>query len=226
MTPNSVKAYEKKYADGWYPLYPEGDIIRIYQHYFAEKLANIEKPKILDFGCANGTTALFFKSKGFEVFGLDVVSDAINESKRRLPDEKENFKLIEHAQDIENLFSTKFDIILSRQVLYYLSESELKRTLEQFNKMLNPEGYVYFTMVGTQGYYYKFAKPEINDGLQEVVLSGRLNETTYINFVESEEQLSKMFEIFKPQVIGYYDMVLPNEGSSFHYYYIGKKSTT
>ena len=140
--------------------------------------------------------------------------------------QKENFKLIDHGQDIDSLFSTKFDIILSRQVLYYLSNTELKRTLEQFNKMLNPGGYVYFTMMGTQNYYYNFAKTEKNDDLQEVTLSGRLNETTYINFVENEEQLSKMFEIFKPEVIGYYDMVLPNEGSTFHYYFVGKKSSS
>lgn len=223
MTLNSVKAYEKKFAEGWYPLYPEGDIIKIYHHYFADKLANIEKPKILDFGCANGTTALFFKSKGFEVYGVDVVSDAIEECKRRLPDEKENFKLIKHGQNVQNLFTTKFDIILSRQVLYYLSNSDLKKTLEQFNEILSLNGYVYFTMMGTQNYYYKIANPEINDGLQEVTLSGRLNETTYINFVDSEDQLSKMFDIFESQATGFYEMTLPEEGSTFHYYYVGKK---
>jgi len=218
---NSVETYKKKYREGWYPVYPEGDVIRIYEHFFKNKLKEKEI-NLLDFGCGNGTTAVYFKSKGYNVFGVDVIPDAIEECKRRLPDSKNNFALIEHGQGVNDLFDQKFDIIFSRQVLYYLSDSDMKRTLNQFNSMLKPDGFVYFTMMGKQSNYYQFAKPEKYDGLQEVTLTGRLNETTYINFVEDDEVLKQKFDIFEPVFIGYYDITLP-EGSSYHYFFTGKK---
>jgi len=224
---NSVEAYKKKYQEGWYPIYPEGDVIRIYQHFFSRRIPqkNNRKIRILDFGCGNGTTCLYFKSKGYDVYGVDVIPDAIEECKRRLPDSKENFKLITHGQDVDNLFSHKFDIIFSRQVLYYLSDIDMNKTLKQFNGMLEDDGFVYFTMMGKQNYYYKHAKPEKHDGLQEVTLTGRLNETTYINFIGSEEELTKKFSIFEPVFCGYYDLTLP-EGSSYHYFFTGKKKSS
>ena len=221
---NSVETYEKKYREGWYPIYPEGDVIRIYEHFLKNKFSNNHQVSILDFGCGNGTTPLYFKSKGYDVYGIDVIPDAIEECKRRLPDEKNNFKLIEHGQNVENLFEQKFDIIFSRQVLYYLSDTDMENTLKQFSNMLKPNGFVYFTMMGTQNYYYKFAKPEKHDGLQEVTLTGRLNETSYINFINTEEELKEKFHIFEPVFIGSYDITLP-EGSSFHYFFTGKKAS-
>lgn len=220
---NSVETYKKKYREGWYPVYPEGDVIRIYEHFFKNKLGTKKEITLLDFGCGNGTTALYFKSKGYNVYGVDVIPDAIEECKRRLPDYKDNFKIIQHGQDVDNLFDQKFDIIFSRQVLYYLSDTDMNRSLKQFNSMLKLDGFVYFTMMGKHNYYYKFAKLQKHDGLQEVTLTGRLNETTYINFIGSEEELKQKFDIFEPVFIGYYDITLP-EGSSYHYFFTGKKS--
>ena len=221
---NSVETYKKKYSEGWYPVYPEGDVIRIYEHFFKNKLGTKKEISLLDFGCGNGTTALYFKSKGYNVYGIDVIPDAIEECKRRLPDYKDNFKVIQHGQDVNNLFTQKFDIIFSRQVLYYLSDTDMNRALKQFNSMLKPDGFVYFTMMGKQNYYYKLAKSEKHDGLQKVTLTGRLNETSYINFIGSEEELKQKFSIFEPVFVGYYDITLP-EGSSYHYFFTGKKSS-
>ncbi len=219
---NSVETYKKKYSEGWYPVYPEGDVIRIYEHFLKNKFGDKKEINILDFGCGNGTTPVYFKSKGYNVFGIDVIPDAIEECKRRLPDSKNNFVLIDHGDDVDNLFDQKFDIIFSRQVLYYMSDSDMNRTLNQFNSMLKPGGFVYFTMMGTQNHYYQFAKPEKHDGLQQVTLTGRLNETSYINFIGDEEELKQKFGIFEPVFIGYYDITLP-EGSSYHYFFTGKK---
>lgn len=217
---NSVETYKKKYAEGWFPLYPEGDVIRIYQNFFKNKLK--DNVKLLDFGCGNGTHPNYFMDKGYSVYGVDVIPDAITECKRRFANIPEHFKLITHGQDVNNLFDAKFDIIFSRQVLYYLSDTDMKKTLTQFNEMLNDGGYVYLTMIGKENYYYQHAKPEKHDGLQEVTLTGRLNETSYINFIGSYDELKKKFDMFECIFTGYYDITLP-EGSSYHYFFTGKK---
>ncbi len=88
--------------------------------------------------------------------------------------------------------------------------------------MLKDDGIVVFTMMSTKNYYYNTSEKVKNNGLTKVTLEGRLNETTYINFVENEEDMINKFKLFKPLKVGYYDF-LTSEGSSFHYYFIGMK---
>jgi|GEM_PF-6074691 len=60
------------------------------------------------------------------------------------------------------------------------------------------------------------------DGLRKVSLSGRLNESTYIRFIHSEEELLSTFSMFDPYFSGYYDCTM-REGSGFHYQFVGLK---
>lgn len=73
---NSLRAYQGKYESGYGVIYPEGHIIRFYER-FLKYEKKISQGKILDFGCGNGTHMKYFKDKGFEVFGVDIVPEAI-----------------------------------------------------------------------------------------------------------------------------------------------------
>lgn len=91
--------------------------------------------------------------------------------------------------------------------------------------MLLPEGLVIFTMMGSKNYYYDKIKNENilhQSGMSRVILGGRLEEESYINFVEDEKGLIQKFNMFEKVFVGYYDFYM-EEGSSFHYYFIGKK---
>lgn len=225
MKLNSQDEYEKKYQEGYGIMYPESHIIRIYEHFLKYALGIDGKNggKVFDFGCGNGTHALYLQSKGFEVYGVDVSAAAIEIAKERLPSCADNFKLITPDQDIDNLFNTKFDMILSNQSLYYLSKSSLQKTVLQMHTMLNNAGVVVFTMMTTKDYSYSYAEKDDDDGLQKVSFTGRLNETTYINFTKNEEDLLEKFKLFKPVFVGSYDILLA-EGPTLHYYFVGKKS--
>lgn len=222
----SKRAYIDKYGEGYGLMYPDGHVIRLYEKFMKYELGidGSRGEKLLDFGCGNGVHSEYFASKGFEVYGVDVVPQAIEHAKKRLPKYEKNFVLIEPNQDIKELFDTTFDVLFANQSLYYLSNTNLARTLQQMESALNPGGVVYFTMIGTQNYYYKQSyEREFMDGLREVVLTGRLNDTTYIHFTTDEEDLKKKFRMFKPYFISYYDTAA-REGSGFHYQFIGLKA--
>ena len=222
---DSKEGYEKKYEEGYGTMYPEGHIIGFYEKILKYEL-NIDGSKgekVFDFGCGNGTHPLYFASKGFEVYGVDIISSAIEFAKKRMPEYSENFAVIEPSQNIGSLFDTKFDVIIANQSLYYLPDTALEQTLSQIHEMLSPDGIVFFTMMGSKCLYYDLRTGrEPVDGLYEVTLTGRLNETTYLSFIHNEEELTQKFHMFKPYFIGYYDL-MGRAGSGFHYQFMGTK---
>lgn len=221
----SKQAYIEKYAKGYGLMYPDGHVIRFYEKFLKYELGidGSRGEKLLDFGCGNGAHAAYFASKGFEVYGVDVVPQAIEQAKKRLPNYAKHFIVIEPNQDIEPLFNTKFDILFANQSLYYVSQ--LEKTLLQLESLLKPGGVVYFTMIGTQNYYYQCSRETENkNGMREVILTGRLNDTTYIHFTSDEEDLKRKFHMFEPYFTSYYDNAA-REGSGFHYQFIGLKTS-
>jgi len=219
---DSTIAYEKKYTNGYGTMHPESHVIRFYEH-FLKREFNIDGSdgkNILDFGCGNGTHPLFFASKGFNTYGIDVSKESIRIARDRMKDG--NFKVIEHGENISDIFDVDFDIIFANQSLYYLSDEEMKITLKQMDDKLNNNGIVFFTMMGNKNYYYNHIKEDMKDGRHKVVLSGRLNEESCINFIKDQEDMVKKFHMFELYFIGYYDYIL-RKGSSFHYIFIGRK---
>lgn len=217
--------YENKYCNGYGIVYPESHIIRIYENILRYYLKyNPLGKSLLDFGCGTGAHSIYFKKKGFEVYGVDVSEEAIKICQRNLGDKLfKQVNINEEKVDIEQLFERKFDVIFANQVLYYLDEQELDYTLSAFDKALNKDGLVIFTMMSINNYYYKYSKVcEDKKNLRRVELKGRVEDTSYIQFINNEHHLKKLFNKFEELFIGKYDFELV-EGSSEHYYFIGKK---
>ncbi len=267
----SQAAYEDKYAKGYGVRYPEGHIIRFYERILKYELG-LTSGKVFDFGCGNGTHAEYFQSKGFEVYGVDIIKEAIaqaqsimgqrakliepNQSVVGLFDTQfdlvfagfevygvdiikeaiaqaqsimgQRAKLIEPNQSVVGLFDTQFDLVFANQSLYYLDNANLRRQVDELYAMTKKGGICFFTMMSRQNGYNKCITKEFEDGLSEVTLSGRLNEQSYIRFVNDESELKAIFAPFKPLYIGEYrafDLYEPynSEGSSHHYMFIGQK---
>lgn len=219
---NIKEWYENIYRGGYGTIYPESHVIRFYEHFLKNRYASTVRPALLDFGCGNGTHPIYFASKGFEVYGVDVSESAIIMARERLPEAGGNFAAIEPEQDIDRLFDREFDVIFANQSLYYLSDIGLAKTLQQMHAMLKEDGLVFFTMMGTKNYYYGLTDENCRDGLRTVHLPARIGGSVSINFTASEEELARKLRLFRPDFIGYYDWASP-EGSTFHYYFVGRK---
>lgn len=225
----SQEAYEQKYAKGYGIQYPEGHVIRFYERICAYELG-LKNAKVFDFGCGNGTHAKYFMQKGFEVYGVDIISQAITMAQEVMGSKA---KLIKPNQSLKGLFdsereSIKFDIVFANQSLYYLDDEHLRKCVNELYEMTTPGGICFFTMMSRQNGYVKHISQELEGGMSEITLSGRLNEQSYIHFIDNTKELEAVFAPFKTLYIGDYNAFYlyepySLEGSGHHYIFIGKK---
>ena len=224
------KFWNRKY----YAPNTEGFIFRL-KPKLLDKHIKKKRLTALDYGCGEGSNINYLiKKYKFNGYGVDISEPSIKVCKKKI--KKKNFKVIKsEVNENDNFFNIKFDLIISVQVLYYLNNNDLKKRLISLNKMLKPNGYVFFTMMGVKNEYWKFySNKKINrDGLTLVDLGEdefykkRQKQPVYhhyINFCKNEKDLKKKFKIFKPISIGYYDGSLESTKlSGYHFTFFGRK---
>lgn len=125
---------------------------------------------------------------------------------------------------IEDIFpNQKYDLIMVNQVLYYLDDANLNIMMDQFYNLLNPGGKIFVTLMGVENYYYKLSTELPGSNMRQVVLAKRLQETSEINF-KDKKSFNVLFDKYSKLQLGYYDSVIrEDEGSTMHYFIVGKK---
>ena len=184
--------------------------------------------KLLDWGCGSGANLSFFKSKGFDVYGVDMDEKSINRCKERMPDIKHHLKTIDpKPSEDTDYFGEKFDVIIATQSMYYLSKTDLQTLLKSLDKMLNPGGIVFFTMMGTESdMFFKDAnKTKDEDGLWNLEYNyPRHSIKDYRIQILTEEELEETFNIFEKKHIGFYsEKFRQEEPKTFHHIFVGQK---
>ena len=118
---------------------------------------HIKKKKltILDYGCGEGSNIKhLINTYDYNGYGVDIIEPSIKICQKKI--NKKNFKLIKsEVSENDKFFNVKFDLIISIQVLYYLNNEDLNKRLVSLNKILKPNGYVFFTMMGAKYDYWK-----------------------------------------------------------------------
>lgn len=215
-------SYTEKYKNGYGVQYPEGHVVRFHKHILDYECKKT-KGRLFDFGCGNGTHLKYFADHGFTPFGVDTNEIAIDECKKVLSGFESNIKVIPSSKpDLFGEFRGGFDVIISNQVLYYLKNDEIDFVLDQFDRMLNKGGIVMFSMMSTTNSYFGHVT-EKNGEMSTVVLSGRLNERTQINFKTRDEVMCQFARFRKLQLGFYTSTIREEEGNSDHYMYVGIK---
>jgi len=214
------KGYEAENVEG-FVFRPYGRIFK-----FEFGIDGSRNERLLDWGCGWGAALRFFKSKGFDVYGVDISRVHIQRCKAIMPDIADHFELIDPEPNEQHLFfGGNFDLVIAIQSLYYLSDTHLKMCLKSLYNSMRPGGIIYATMMGVRHYYYQYSE-EYQDGLRKVEFNlPRLQLKNYfVNFTLSEEQLLEKFGLFRRYHVGYYDAKYrEDEGSSFHYTFVGQK---
>lgn len=189
-------------------------------------LSGARGEKLLDFGCGAGAALKFFKSKGFDVYGVDISKIDIARCREKMPDVKNHFQVIDPKPSKDKIFfKGRFDLTIAIQSLYYLSDDHFKACLARLYKSMNAGGLIYATMIGKEHYLYRHSKLHGN-GLRKVNFSSsRLQvDDHFINFTHSKAQLVEKFGIFEKRRVGYYDENYnENKERNFHYTFIGQK---
>lgn len=204
----------------------ESFVFRPYGHILRDEfgLSGSNNEKLLDYGCGCGAALQFFKSEGFDVYGVDISPKNIEVCKKKMPDIASHFMVIEpkpHEDDC--FFGGDFSLIVAFDSLYYYSDTDFRvRLVSLYNQML-PKAIIYATMIGTKStsYYNNCAK--LKDSLWKVEFTkGRRH---FINLTKSEEALLNKFAMFEKKHIGFYSYRFrEDKGTSFFYTFVGQKS--
>jgi SAM-dependent methyltransferase len=222
------KTHARAYEGGYGVLYPESHIIRCYEQVLRSELGldGSKHEPMLDFGCGTGTHCWYFQTKGFQAYGVDSDRVAIRQSKLRFPDIADHFAVVPPQPNADRTyFHGMFDLILSNQVLYYLSNRHLKLCLDGLHRQLKPGGVLVASMMTTRHYLHRNSRPA-EDGLRRAQTTGPNGpQVYYIGFVASKDEVRERFAMFEPLHIGHYDFsIRESEGSREHYLFVGRKA--
>lgn len=125
----------KEYADEFYEDTSANE-------YINEFLNSLTGRKILDAGCGNGKDCKYIEQKGFSAIGIDLSEGMLEIAKLRYP--KGEF----HKMDMTNITykDNSFDGIISNCSLFHIPTELLPQTLEQFKRVLKPNGKLLFIL--------------------------------------------------------------------------------
>ena len=171
---NYLKKNSEYYEKGYEAENIESYVFRFYgrilKHDF--KMDGSKNEKILDFGCGAGSALNFFKSKGFNVHGVDISVKDINRAKTIMPDIKNNLLITIIPQQIQVrlLKQGKKNDALSfdREVLKICKDIQIQCVsfTEKLSKKLN-----YKTHFVKDGHLYPLANIEYGKLLGEYLIS-------------------------------------------------------
>lgn len=223
--PKAQAYYEKRAKEGYGLQFPDGHVIRFYQHILKDEFSKLERPpRIFDFGCWNGTHAKYFANNGAEVAGADIIAAAIAQAKECLPES--NIQLIDDETDLSEVFGNNFDLIFTNQVLYFLEDALLQKRLNEFEKMLVPGGLFFATMISRNNFYSRHVTEVLSNGLETVIITEPerlVGNTLSLRFMNSTQQLKDTFSMFECIQLGRYKCDLDLAHPTEHYIFLGRR---
>ena len=89
---------------------------------------------ILDFGCAKGYLVKGFRCLNLAAFGVDISEYAISQSPA---DTKPFLTILKPDQNLNHVFSTKFDWIIAKDVLEHIRYEDLQPLLKSLRRIGN-----------------------------------------------------------------------------------------
>ena len=200
--------------------YPNENLVRYFHYLFANKKP--DNLKLLDYGFGSGANLKHLKNFGFDVYGLEVSSAAIEMTLSKMGPEFDKEKLLLLEDNLDLKFPENyFDIIVAWQVLYYNSFDSLLDLLDKLYALLKPGGFFIGTMARNEDYSIVNS-----DAISkfERISNGKLGNQkgSRIISVSGEEDIKLIFKVFNNIEIGYFETKLKDIVGS-HWIIYGEK---
>lgn len=163
----SSKNYWKKQKIKKFNACPNVSLFRFLSEYGFKYL----NKKVLELGFFHGADLLEFKKRKSDVYGIDINIDAVKNLRKKISKSK-----IYQTDLSKNKipFKINFDLIFSRDFIYYLDENEIKSHFNDVSEKLKSNGLYLFQFIEKDLVYsknkfhgYSFRKMSLNSSFAE-----------------------------------------------------------
>ena len=105
-----------------------------------EELIGLPQKRVLDAGCGAGRDSVYFASRGYSTWGIDLSVGMLGRAKEKA--KSKNLKIDFSVQDMRklNFPDNYFDGLWNMASLVHLSPIDKKKTIEEFYRVLKPSG--------------------------------------------------------------------------------------
>jgi ubiquinone/menaquinone biosynthesis C-methylase UbiE len=151
---DQIRDWERFFSDKE-RVFPAEGLIRVLKGTYPRlsKINHIRKSKALDQGCGDGRNSELLKSLGYQVYGVDVSEQMVNNNQKKFPGI--TFKLgFNRSIPFENNF---FDLLVGWNSIYYLSEPEddLKDNLLELARVAKNNALVILSIPTPENFIFK-----------------------------------------------------------------------
>jgi len=178
---------------------PSENIVRLVQWFFKTR------GRVLDYGCGDGSNMEFLLEQGYTVDGIDIAENAIARVRDRLKGYSGwTADILRPCDEALPYQDNQFDFIVCNQVIYYLGSKErIKRLLNEFQRVLKPNGKVIITTMS-----------RFNDGCTKGRIIGEniyewemgpVKKNINVYVFRDEKHIREVINMFNIVEIGYMD---------------------
>ena len=162
-------------------VYPTEFVVRTFLASYPK--LNIKKPtvgdKVLDVGFGDGRNTLFLCQQGFDVHGIEITQEIVDQTTERINSFGYNCDLKVGRNSAIPFEGNTFDYILASHSCYYCDEGEtINYNLKEYSRVLKGEGWLIASVVHTASYIFVNAQ-KLDDGTMRITSDPYNNRNGY-----------------------------------------------
>ena len=183
----NIKLWDNFYAKkNFIPEFPDKCVQDFYKYHLIKK----KKIKIIDIGCGSGSNLFYLKNKGFDVYGIDNSSKAIDFIYKKNKSLKN--KLFKCSFTNLPFKKEYFDAAISIGVFYYEEINGIKNGIDELHRVLKKNGIARIYLISNKDKKYTKNFNKVSKGWEK-----NMN-LVFLNL----NQIKKLFCNFRNLIIG------------------------
>lgn len=156
--------------------------------------------KILDLGCGTGRHVFYLANEGYETTGIDFSEEGLRFTEQRLSEAGLSATLVNDSIVSMPFKDNSFDGIISISVIYYLTNEDIKKVVNEIYRVLKPGGKAFLVIRTTDDKRFKRGV-EVDTNTFKLDTNFTNEQEMTIHFF-SEDEVYELFSAFSSVTVG------------------------